>query len=273
MAFNARTSTHDRGNALAMARLSELAYVDPGEQRARAAAILDTPILEFESLDYAQTETGLFMLATADAIIVSFRGTTSEQNWLSNGQILLIPFRNTGRVHAGFQQALNQAMPDIQARLSAWSGQGRTLWFTGHSLGGALALLAVANLRFPLDPTATAPRPVSGLYTFGQPRAGSQEFCATCDAGFGKFYFRYVNDQDIVTRVPPRVSLYWHAGQVRYIDAQGRIQDDPSWWHQFLDLVSAGKQTLQDLQSGTLQVAAIEDHRIANYIRLIENAP
>ena len=41
-----------------------------------------------------------------------------------------------------------------------------SVWYTGHSLGGALASLATAQMR-------RQEVPVDGLYTFGQPRTGS----------------------------------------------------------------------------------------------------
>ena len=273
MPFNPNNSAHNFGNALALAQASALAY-EPAEARIRLdlPAILGTPLQEFRNFIYPETDTHVFMAATDKAIIVAFRGTVSRQNWLSNGEIVQVQYRNIGRVHAGFQRALNIAMPDVQATLTTWSGAGRTLWFTGHSLGGALAHLAVANLRFPLDPAVTAPRPVTGLYTFGQPRIGSQEFCSACSSGFGEFHFRYVNNRDIVTRVPPRVALYWHTGKVRYIDQDGAIQEDPSFWHRFLDLVEVGQAVFDQMRTGQIEVEEVSDHKIANYINLITAA-
>ncbi len=78
----------------------------------------------------------------------------------------------------------------------------RSLWITGHSLGGALAVLATAKLRF------EKAQPVSGLYTYGQPRVGDFEFCSRFDQGFGDYTFRFVNFQDIVPRVPLRNMNY-----------------------------------------------------------------
>lgn len=273
MPFNPNNSAHNFGNALALAQASALAYEGvEAAIRLGLPAILGAPLQEFRRFFYPETDTDLFMAATDKAIIVVFRGTVTGRNWLSNGEIVQVQYRNIGRVHAGFQRALNVAMPDVQATLASWSGAGRTLWFTGHSLGGALAHLAVANLRFPLDPAVTAPRPVSGLYTYGQPRIGSQEFCSACASGFGEFYFRYVNNRDIVTRVPPRVALYWHAGKVRYIDQDGAIQEDPSFWHRFLDLVEVGQAVFDQFRTGQIDVEEISDHKIANYINLIKAA-
>ena len=64
--------------------------------------------------------------------------------------------------------------------------KGRALWITVHSLGAALATLAVAKLRLEKD------EPVNGLYTFGQPRTGDRDFAKNFNADFGNQTFRYV---------------------------------------------------------------------------------
>jgi hypothetical protein len=185
---------------------------------------------------------------------------------------LLVPFRDKGLIHSGFKRSLDSVWTLIAATLDRWKGGGRTLWITGHSLGGGLALLATAYLRFPLDPAATVPKPVAGLYTFGQPRAGNSAFCNPCDADFGDLYFRFVNDEDIVPRVPPRLLGYSHTGNLEYIDANGVIQNDVAWWHGFLDAVEVGIQGLQALRAGRPEIAAIKDHSMALYLAAIQAA-
>jgi hypothetical protein len=71
------------------------------------------------------------------------------------------------------------------------------IWITGHSLGGALAVLAAAVLKF------EAGRDIAGLYTYGRPRVGDNAFCEALDAALTGRFFRYVNDQDIVPHAIP----------------------------------------------------------------------
>src|SRR5690606_37727833 len=68
---------------------------------------------------------------------------------------------------------------------------------TGHSLGGALAVLATAVLKIGLR------MPVAGVYTYGQPRVGDAEFCRVYDQVLKDITFRYVNDADVVPHLPP----------------------------------------------------------------------
>ena len=138
-------------------------------------------------------------------------------------------------------------------------------------------MLTAAYLRFPADPTIRLPRPFAGLYTFGQPRVGTVPFCDACAADFGSMYFRYVNNQDIVTRVPPRGLGYWHTGHDEYIDANQVIREDPTMWQIFIDSVAVGISTLRKMQRGEFSidphnpaVPPITDHFMTNYIARIE---
>jgi pimeloyl-ACP methyl ester carboxylesterase len=65
-------------------------------------------------------------------------------------------------------------------------------WFTGHSLGGALATLA-----------ADRHGDSAAVYTFGSPLVGDDAFAAGFNNRHEGRSFRYVNGDDLVTRVPP----------------------------------------------------------------------
>ena len=49
------------------------------------------------------------------------------------------------------------------------------------------------------------------------------------DANFGAQTFRYVNDRDIVARVPLRLMQYSHVGTFKYFDRKGVQRDDANW--------------------------------------------
>ncbi|KAJ7562907.1 hypothetical protein O6H91_03G088600 [Diphasiastrum complanatum] len=83
------------------------------------------------------------------------------------------------------------------------SHKNAKLFITGHSLGGALATLFTAML-FSCKEDAVAER-IAAVYTFGQPRAGNQQFANYMDAKLNTpicRYFRVVYSDDIVPRVP-----------------------------------------------------------------------
>ncbi|XXX72335.1 lipase family protein [Sorangium sp. So ce134] len=87
------------------------------------------------------------------------------------------------------------------------------LYITGHSLGGALAVLAAAILH--LDPGLEYLRQkLRGVYTFGQPMVGYEDFAKFCGKQFGNKTFRHVYGKDIVPRQPPRsTGRFMHFGE------------------------------------------------------------
>jgi len=63
------------------------------------------------------------------------------------------------------------------------------------------------------------------LYTYGSPRVGDLDF----QKAFLVPAYRFQNHNDIVTRVPPPL-VYRHVGDLKYIDGEGLIQDNPDSW-------------------------------------------
>jgi hypothetical protein len=95
------------------------------------------------------------------------------------------------------------------------------LWVTGHSLGAAVATVA-----------ADALPATGGVYTFGSPRVGDGDFAAAFNRRFADRSFRYVDDHDAVTRVPPEsfgfpIGSYTPVDAVRTIDSEGHISSAP----------------------------------------------
>ncbi|XXX75792.1 lipase family protein [Sorangium sp. So ce134] len=89
-----------------------------------------------------------------------------------------------------------RSSPEEQGALEA-------LYITGHSLGGALAVIAAALIH--VDPALDALRKrLRGIYTYGQPMVGFRDFTSRFDEEFGKKLFRHVYGKDIVPCLPPR---------------------------------------------------------------------
>ena len=96
-----------------------------------------------------------------------------------------------------------------------------TIWFTGHSLGDALATLAAFRYEN-----------ARGTYTFGSPRVGDKIF----KNAFHTRTYRFVNNCDIITRMPPPV-LYKHVGELKYIDSNGVIDSESNRWERITNPV------------------------------------
>jgi len=257
--FDARTRDYSRANAYWLGRAAQIAYGSFDAARQETEKWGFTELQSFESMD---TGTQAFAAGNGAMLLLSFRGTEKDpKDWLTDFDAAFVNGPR-GMVHEGFMIALNSIWRDIWQYL-ATQRRGRALWVTGHSLGAALATLAVAKLRFERD------EPVNGLYTFGQPRTGNRDFASDFDADFGGQTFRYVNNNDIVARVPPRSSGYSHVGSFRYFDKNGNQDDQMDWWDKVVDRM---KGNIKEILNSKPGLDGIKDHAIINYVRCLELA-
>lgn len=265
--FEAGAGTCSARNAYWLGRMAALAYADAHTIRETLAGFgLDG----FHFIEGGRTDTQVFVAGRSDMIVVAFRGTqaTDIHDWFTDAQVALVD-----GVHDGFRRALAEVWPRVHEAIIALQGTPlsfaeaaagkdpgtrRSLWFTGHSLGAALAALGVAELL-------GADRPVDGLYTFGQPRTGGREWAERFDGRFRARAFRYVNNNDLVTRVPPRELGYSHVGTFRYFGAGGDYHEDIDRWRLLLDRVRGGIGDFMRLGPD-----ALKDHAMAAYLACLE---
>ena len=253
--FNPATTQWNINNARALAYVSYLAYLADANIKQRAQTWGFEPE-RISVIAPASSVLQAIILGRKDAVILAFRGTRPDQliDWMADLEIVQVPFSdyfqspNVGAVHEGFCRLLASGWKNILATVTRFQDGGQTLWITGHSLGGALALMATAAFTF------SARKPVNGLYTFGQPRVGDIDFCTQCNSHFGDVMLRFVNNEDIVTRVPPRIvpglplpSFYGHSGQIRFFDGDGKLHDDAHYWNAFLNNVEVGFENMERL--------------------------
>ncbi|KAJ3097052.1 hypothetical protein HDU97_005311 [Phlyctochytrium planicorne] len=133
--------------------------------------------------------------------IVAFRGSRNMDNWLDD---LLVaradcPYPGAPEVR---EEVLNQVT--IFNQLYPLY----EVWFTGHSLGGALATLAAVDLRQTLQEALPAFR--IKLLTFGQPRVGNSIWADWVDSLSFDLSMRVVNQDDFTPHLPPSFSGFKH---------------------------------------------------------------
>jgi|GEM_PF-687765 len=263
--FNAKTTQWNIANARGLVYAANLAYGAsvPGIQAGAAPWGFKTGRVTV--IAPSNTVLQAVVLGGDDRIVVAFRGTRPDQlhDWMADFEISQSPFTDyftapdVGSVHDGFAQLLAKSWPAVRDAVRGFQDNGQSLWITGHSLGGALAVLATAAFTF------AERMPVNGLYTFGQPRVGDLNFCAQCDSHFGDLMFRFVNNEDIVTRVPPRIvphlppDFYGHSGQLRFFDGDGALHSDEHFWNAFLINTEVGFEHMEELLS-----APVADHAL-----------
>ena len=231
-------------NAWWLADAALLAYWDEGEAR----PIWNRAGLRFEFLSNEGVQCHV---GCADGfVVVAFRGT-QPNDWhdlFDIAEVDHVAWELGGSVHAGFRSALDRIWPDLEKTLKRLDPTGRKTWFTGHSLGGALATLS-------MDRLGTA----RGLYTIGSPPVGNRRFARQFDARHQGRCFRYVNHRDIVVYAARWLALlvgnFTHVKERRYINAQGAISDASLSFADGLSLLGARKAAPQG--TGGLEAARL----------------
>eukprot|EP01133_Synstelium_polycarpum_P013326 gene13326-15668_t len=145
-------------------------------------------------------------------IVITFRGTqgASLKNWITDLNIAKMtpyPAFPSARVHAGFLYAYSNIKSQVEQGLAdaiAACPQCDRIVCTGHSLGGALAILAVADIYALIQDMEIE------MYTFGSPRVGDVGFVEYFETVVLKNYWRVVNHHDIVPHLPPIDLNFYH---------------------------------------------------------------
>ncbi len=126
--------------------------------------------------------------------VICFRGTQQVEDWLTNLRIRSTPIKDPktsapiGNMHTGFHDAYQSVHDAIKDRLTGY--EELPLYITGHSLGGALAVVATWY---------QSSQKLAACYTFGAPRVGDSGLIDR----FKTPIYRIVNGPDPVPFVPP----------------------------------------------------------------------
>lgn len=199
-------------------------------------------------------------------VFLTVRGTgpTNLINWLMNASVSTEPFFSQGRVHGGFfrsgtvmwtvfkkllvaasegknihevAEILNRKniscidQEEEIKKLSSHSTKMEALYMCGHSLGGALAVLAAAAIHMDPElsmvevdegkPIRIADR-LRGVYTYGQPRVCDPILADMLQKKFGDSLHRHVYNKDLVPSLPPRTTGHFdHFGHEYNSDKEG----------------------------------------------------
>ncbi|MEA5463816.1 lipase family protein [Leptothoe sp. PORK10 BA2] len=227
--------------ALSLAKVSQLVYQDV-RYVTEIANLWKIDIRNnFRFFNANKRDTQALIFRTDEFMVLAFRGTQEIRDWTTNLDIKMRNFtirragKTTistykGKVHTGFFLGWADIERDVLAQLEYWQNECQKpggsplppLLITGHSLGGALATMAAASLH-------ENGINVAGLYTFGQPRVGDLTFSRQLEKNLAGKVFRFVNNNDIVTHVPPPFSFrnslrfYGHLGTIKYINSKGQL--------------------------------------------------
>jgi hypothetical protein len=199
----------DARNAQALAVASELAYLPAADG---ATAYRDQ--LGLEARLYSVDHTQAYLGQNDDHVVIAFRGSEAPttldglKDWLLADAVnlLVLPSGRMGtdfvaagvgaRFHQGFLMALEEIWDTLYGATTAeLKRKDRPLWITGHSLGGALAVLTAWLLQRKVVS-------VHQVYTFGGPMVGNAQAIQAIDKALPNKIFRYVGVLDPVPKLP-----------------------------------------------------------------------
>jgi triacylglycerol lipase len=216
----------DAGKAELLAKAAQLAYQDdctferiPKKLRRQAGFGLHHGGFRKLFSKVPGVETQAYVAADDRMVLLLFRGTKplSLLDWVLDFEVdttaVDLPLAHGSKVHVhhGFWKGVDAIWPELESALRTFllaaPGAPRPLYIGGHSLGGALAIVAAS--RLPDDLRAC----LKGVYTIGQPRVGHKDFADAYQNALGTITWRLINGNDLVPRVPfEHVMHYAHAG-------------------------------------------------------------
>ena len=144
-----------------------------------------------ETFNQGGTQAFLATREKDNVAVLAFRGTEAD-SWKDVQTDIKFRFykgEDGAKMHRGFRDAYRKVGDKVKSAVDQHT-QGHTLYVTGHSLGGALAIIAAKLLERDT---------LAACYTFGSPRVGNEEFAEEIRAPI----YRLVNAADGVPRVPP----------------------------------------------------------------------
>lgn len=246
----------DVRNARYLAVAADLAYYPQAEGGPKYLAELG---LKAKLISVGNTQA--YVGTDDDNIVVAFRGTEAPtrieglKDWLLTNalNLLVVPEGRLGTdlaaagVGARFHQGFVNAIADIwdpvsQAVEAELKISERPLWVTGHSLGGALALLA--SWLFTRKMIS-----VHQVVTFGAPMIGNQLAVDAINKEFEGRIFRYVNSPDPVPLLP-MYSLV--ANEFVHCNTECRLADQGADDPSTAFIQSLAKNAVDKLLSATL---------------------
>jgi len=196
------------------AKISQLAYYTD-KATEKQAKRLGFSVREFYNCSSAQA----YLLETDTDIVIACRGTEPHQfaDLKADANAWPVVSETISRVHAGFKGYVDYLWPLVEEDMHSST---KRLWFTGHSLGAAMATLMTYRCEH-----CSRTQNAEELYTYGSPRVGWPKYIRA----FNTTHHRWVNNNDIVTRVPFWIMGYRHNGEEHYINAYGNVRPFTGW--------------------------------------------
>ena len=154
-------------------------------------------------------------------------------------------------MHGGFKGEVDKLWDLIKEDIER-EQKKRSVWLCGHSLGAAMSTIVASRCKG--DNALVDPKE---LHTFGSPRVGWRSYLNN----FPFTHYRWVNNADIVTRVPFLIFGYIHHGQCQYFNHYGNLRNLTGWQR----VKDVWRGIIRGLFKGKLD--SFSDHSMVQYVK------
>lgn len=162
----------------ALSHLCDIAYLAHHRRDADVVAALadgGRPLGDLRTLCGVQDADGqrrAVAVTGGDNVVIAIRGSANLRDWAYNLASELV---GTPRLHAGFTRISDELWPWV-ASVARGRRTAQSITITGHSLGGAAAVLLGHRLAVS---AGSSDQPVR-VVTFGAPKVGTADFAPQC---------------------------------------------------------------------------------------------
>ena len=242
-----------KDRSLLFAKLSSIAYNDNIKEVKKQVKSLGFTTVEFYDRDGAQA----YRFMNKEDLVIACRGTepTCMNDIKADLNAVPVVAETVSRVHQGFKAEVDELWPMVCDDIVRTQNRDKKVWFCGHSLGAAMATIMASRCFH----YASVPDPQE-LYTYGSPRVGWPTYVKS----LGMTHHRWVNNNDIVARVPLAIMGYRHHGEEHYMNAWGNVRK-PTGWQRFKDRM---RGMWMGIKAGSID--NFSDHGMNFYIANLE---
>ena len=241
----------DIDKARLCAKLAGIAYLN--EKQART----QFKLLGFKHIKFFDNGSSqAYVIHNLESMYAACRGTEIDQiqDLIQDGKFWPARAQKQGRVHTGFAESVDLIWTEMNAYLqltaTKFNIKQSDIYFTGHSLGGAMATVCAARSDW-----------VANAYTYGGPRVGNRAFAKNVLSPI----YRIRNEHDIVPSIVPPLG-YYHSG-VEYRLINGKLHRITGRWDSWKMQIRA---SIAELKKFQWIRSLYKDHGIDGYIENLE---
>jgi len=208
-------------------------------------------------IDNEETSVQCMFQVKDKTLFIVGRGSDEKNDWLHNIQFHMekYPFKSNKKFHSGFLLQYMSIRDKFSGMLEHMIEKHdiKKVVLCGHSAASGLVTLAGFDLYKQLQNLETE------VITFGSPRLSNRQFEKDFESNIK--CTRYINDKDMITKLPFKILGYRHLGNPIWLRNNGKfIKKDPNSFQTFFMMLSG--ILIADI--------GVRDHFMEQYVKNME---